>query len=165
MPETELTRAFLKHKSDLNSYITGRLKCSATANDLCHEIYFRALRVEDASSIKNLRSYLFKIASNLIKDHTRNETRRSKLIEQTGDVLFEKVEPRSPEDFLLARDELNRLLEIMKTLPEATRGIFYAHRFEGKTRQEIATQFGITPSTVDYHVKRVLTKIVEELEE
>lgn len=156
MSKTELTQAFLKHRYELTGYLSRQLRCVETANDIYHEVYLRALRVEDPSSVRNLRSYLFKIASNLVKDHVRNENRRAEILDENSSILKDEDKSFTPEDIVLSKNELDYLMKIMSTLPEKSRHIFYEHRFEGKTRQEIADKFDVSLTTVENHIKYVL---------
>ncbi|MEM9635122.1 MAG: RNA polymerase sigma factor [Pseudomonadota bacterium] len=162
--QTPLVRAFLDCQEELVSFFRGRLKSPESARDLSHEVYLRLQRVEDPGAINNHRSYIFKIARNLLIDHVRTETRRSTLLAEAGSVPWETRENPSPEQVVLARDDLETLRRAVSSLQPLSRRIFYAHRFERKTRQQIADEYCVSLTTVENHIRRVLDHFADALE-
>ena len=61
----------------------------------------------------------------------------------------------------MRKNELDYLTKVMSYLPDKSRQIFYEHRFEGKTRKEIAKQFDVSLTTVENHIKLVLEHLKE----
>lgn len=165
MSEPVLTRAFLECQEELLNFFRGRLRCTETARDLSQEVYLRLQRIENPRDISNHRSYIFKIARNLLIDHVRNETRRSALIAESGAVPWDRPERPSPEQTTIARNDLEVLRRVIPRLPSLSRRIFHAHRFEGKTRRKIAEEMGVSPTTVENHIRRVLEQFERALDE
>lgn len=151
-----LTCAFLECQEELVNFFKGRIKCPETARDLSQEVYLRLQRVEDPDSISNHRTYIFKVARNLMIDHVRTETRRSNLLEQAGTIPWEGRESPTPEQAAIARNDLDTLRRVIPALPAVSRQIFHSHRFEKKTRQQIADEHGVSLTTVENHIRLVL---------
>lgn len=156
MQETVLTRAFFENRHELIAFLKAKLQCAATANDLCQDIYLKLQRVDDSCAIENCRGYLFTIAANLVADNLRKETRRSSLWNDGQDIAWLTAENQTPEEICVARAEIDYLNRAVSELPELSRKIFYANRFENKTQREIAARFQISLSTVEYHIRKVL---------
>lgn len=165
MSKTSLTRVFIECQGELLGFLQGRVKCAATARDLYQDIYLRLHRVEDPDGVQNARGYIFQIARNLVKDHIRNETKRSQLLEKHGLLDWEAGEISTPEDIVLLRGELTQLQRAIPELPNLSRRIFHAHRFEGKTRRDIAREYGVSLTTVENHIRRVLEHLSNSLDE
>lgn len=165
MSDTILTRAFLQHQGELIGFFRGRLSCAETAKDLCQEVFIRLQRTEDPAAIENCRSYIFKVARNLLKDHIRNETRRAELLREVGVVPWDRPLQPTPEQVLSAHTELEQLKRVIPGLPVLSRRIFHRHRFQDKTRKEIAAEFGVSLTTVENHIRLVLEHMSHALDD
>lgn len=106
------------------------------------------------------RAYLTRIACNLLKDTGRQQARKGELFS----VRVEDI-PRveDPHSRLEARDMLRRIDAAILALPERTREIFMAHRFEELTYPEIAARMGICVKTVEKHISLALRALHREL--
>lgn len=155
MHTSSLTEAFIHIHSDIIGFFYNRLHCIETAKDLSQEVYLKLQRTEQKKVIDNPRSYIFTTARNLLNDHMRNENRRSDLLKQNSDILWMDPSP-SAETAVAAKDELSILKNSAKDIPLKSRQIFHAHRFQKKTRKQIADEFDISLSGVENHLRRVL---------
>ncbi|GGJ89244.1 hypothetical protein GCM10007426_18140 [Alloalcanivorax dieselolei] len=135
-------------------YLTRRLQCRFTAADLLQDLYLRLVQAEGQGPVLNMRAYLYRMAANLATDHIRVESRRREILEQNHqpEDLFET---RGPERNCMADETLRRLQDALQDLPERSRRIFFANRFEGKTQQQIAKEMGVSTTTVENHIRRV----------
>jgi RNA polymerase sigma factor (sigma-70 family) len=165
MQETVLTRAFFENRHDLMAFLKAKLQCTATADDLCQDIYLKLHRVDDPCAIENCRSYLFMVAANLVADTLRKEGRRSSLLSEGHDVAWPVMENPTPEDIFVGRAEIAWLNRAVAELPALSRKIFYANRFENKTQRDIAAQFEVSISTVEYHIRKVLDHLARARDE
>lgn len=166
MHDTALTRAFFENRQDLIAFLKAKLQCAATADDLCQDIYLKLRRVDDPSAIDNCRGYLFMMAANLVADRLRAEVRRLSLLKERGrEAAWKPAQERTPEELLVARAEIDYLNRAVAKLPELSRRIFYANRFESKTQRDIAAEFGVSISTVEYHIRKVLDHLASARKE
>jgi RNA polymerase sigma-70 factor (ECF subfamily) len=165
MQETALTRAFFEHRHDLLLFLKGRLHCTATADDLCQDIYLRLQGVGDDGTVENCRGYLFMMAANLIADTHRRETRRASLLAESRHTAWPTPEPLTPEEAFAARSEIDYLNRAVAELPALSRRIFHANRFEGRTQREIAADFELSLSAVEYHIRKVLDHLARARDE
>jgi RNA polymerase sigma factor (sigma-70 family) len=137
-------------------------KVSATeADDLVQNVFLNIqARGAEAGAIENVEGYLFRTAANVLARRLGREAWR-------GDPLAELLEPRddlSPERALIAKEQLGRVMEALKTLPPRTRQAFILHRFEEMTYVSIARQMGITTISVGKLIKRALRRLGDAAE-
>ncbi|MFY4731094.1 RNA polymerase sigma factor [Nitrospira sp. BLG_2] len=159
MSASHLAEIFLQHEQDLFRFLLRRLKCALTAQDLTHELFVKITTQHGAADIRNRRAYLFRMAANLATDHQRAMQNRSTLLAEAHGLLWGDVEHRHPERTLIARQELARLEEALAQLPAMSRKIFYLNRFERKTQLDIAEELGVSISTVEAHIRKVLNHL------
>jgi len=76
MGETKKTlveRLFAQHRGHLQTFFFRRVHSHPDAAELAQEVYVRMLRVPDMEAIRNPEAYLYTVASNLGKEHARQE--------------------------------------------------------------------------------------------
>jgi RNA polymerase sigma factor (sigma-70 family) len=159
---SSLLRSFAEHRDALLRFLNRRLNNAALAEDLIQETWLRAANSQalasGAAAIDNPRSYLFRIASNLVLDHQRHVGHGIEL--QATDEAAAIADPQpSPEDIVLYRSEFARLLEVIDGLSPRCREVFMLCRFEGFSHAEIAERLRISRSTVVSHMVNALTAI------
>ena len=134
---------------------------AAEADDLVQTVFLNIqTRGAEAGQIENVEGYLFRTAANVLARRLGRDAWK-------GDPLFEGLEPQddlSPERALIAREQLERVIEALKTLPPRTRQAFILHRFEEMTYVSIARQMGITTISVGKLIKRALRKLGDAAE-
>ncbi len=159
MSHTQLSDVFFEHEEGLFRFLVRRLKCVFTARDLTQELFLKISSQEDTQHIQNQKAYLFRMAANLATDHLRVEQNRAELLAEANDILWAGTEHRHAERVMIARQELARLERALSELPDLSRNIFQLNRFGHKTQQEIAKEFGISISTVEAHMRKVLDRL------
>jgi RNA polymerase sigma factor (sigma-70 family) len=159
---SSLLQSFAEHRDALLRFLNRRLNNAALAEDLIQETWLRAANSQalasGAAAIDNPRSYLFRIASNLVLDHQRHVGHGIEL--QATDEAAAIADPQpSPEDIVLYRSEFARLLEVIDGLSPRCREVFRLCRFEGFSHAKIAERLRISRNTVVSHMVNALTAI------
>ncbi len=163
LPEHGLSALFLLHQKDLMQFLTYKVRCAEAAADLTQETYLRIVHHPDVGNIDNMRAYLFRIANNLALDYLRSQTRHTQRDAGpvTDDMLCQKPEP----DALLSdHQQLAFLEQIIYGLPPKCRAVFLMSRVEGKSYTEISNELGISPRTVESHMRKALDQIRKQFE-
>ena len=133
---------------------------AAEAEDLVQDVFLAMQSRGAGARIENVEGYLFRTAANVLARRLGRDAWR-------GDPLSVVVEPQdelSPERALIAKEQLERVVEALKTLPPRTRQAFILHRFEEMTYVSIARQMGITTISVGKLIKRALRKLGDAAE-
>jgi RNA polymerase sigma factor (sigma-70 family) len=150
-----LTEMLALERGPLLRYLSRYLD-RASAEDVAQSLYFKLQRVADHPPIDNKRAYLFRLAFNLAVDHGRAEARQLKLQEEAAGYLAGAGPQPDTVSVLVTQSELQRVAQAAMELPQQTRRIFQLNRFEGLTQREIASQLGVSATTVEKHIRRAL---------
>lgn len=128
------------------------------ADDLAQEAFFRLLDRGVAGSDAGLRSWLFMVATNLVRDRSRTlETRRRIL---AGVPPPEHVP--GPDEDLSRAEEITRVRSALERMSPRDREMLLL-RQEGFTYREIADVAGVSPRSVGTILARALKKFATEL--
>jgi RNA polymerase sigma-70 factor (ECF subfamily) len=162
-----LIAAYLNRRQDLVRFFALRLRSEQAAEDLVQEIYLRAAAAARQDEIRNPESYLFKLGSNLMLDRLRSQRRAGRRDYVWLDLHAGSEDGRAPEPsaerVVEARQQLQRIVEILGELPPATQDVFRLHKFDGLTHAEVAKRLGISRSAVEKHVMAVLRRLEKAL--
>ena len=162
--DTLLQRIALEHESALRRFLNARLSGHPDYEDLLQETFLRVARQDDmeeklSGSLDTVRSYLFSIATNAIRDRHRKVVTRRKYdhltiyAPETGGLGF------SAEQIVSAQEQLGDIkAAIMKLKPDC-KDAFVLSRFEGLSYREIAERMGISISMVEKHIMNALSQI------
>lgn len=155
-PQT-FSELYLRHIGELCSFLTRRLNCRETAQELAHECFIRYLGQQGDADIENPRAMLYRIAGNLAIDHYRaGKIRGCVDIDECTELVCDKP---GPERIVAARQLMERLRSAIEALPAQCRRIFMRHKFDGIPHAEIAQEYGITRNTVEKHLVRALVSL------
>jgi RNA polymerase sigma factor (sigma-70 family) len=155
-------RLYARFRRPLLAFFRKRVGDRAEAEDLTQDVFVRLIGAGSLDQIANADAYVFKIASNLLHDRNRRAMRRFGYQELPLDealideLVNEFVEERGPERVLLGREAFAAALRVLDELGERTRNIFVLSRLENMKQRDIATLYGIAPSTVEKHIMRAL---------
>lgn len=146
----------------LRSFFARRVRDQTIVQDLTQETLLRVIAAQKQSQVARPESYVFTVATNLLRDRQRSFRRESGRtfvpIETVVADELEKelVEDLSPERVLLSKDTLYDVLRTLDELGERTRDIFVLFRLEGMKQKDIAALYDIGQSTVEKHVMRAV---------
>ncbi|PWB35298.1 hypothetical protein DCO48_02410 [Pseudomonas sp. SDI] len=147
-------QVFLAQRARMESLVSRRVGCRATAADLVQELFLRFWR-RPQIEVEALDTYLLRCAGNIAIDHLRSENARERATDGLCGSAF--VSPGSePQAALEIDNDLRRINAALCALPERTQQIFLLNRLHGRTYAEIATSMGVSPSAVEKHMMRAL---------
>ena len=161
MREREFERLYAEHARPLFSFLVYRTGDYALAEDLLADTFERVLRARRPFDPRRAaeKTWLYTIALNLLRDHSRKQATGQRVLEQVA-----ARDPRAAPDPALAavgeRDTLERALECLSA--EEREAI--ALRFGSDlTVPEIAKLKSEKLTTVEGRVYRALRKLRDEL--
>jgi len=130
---------------DLVKFLARRMASPADAQDLAQEVYLRLLRVEQLSLIRKPRSYLLRIAANLLHEW-RLKARQSRPHSAEGLELLTADE--DPEADAMRESRARCLRAQLDRLSPAMRAALVLQIRDGFTYDEIAARMNATPRMV-----------------
>jgi len=158
MRDDELERLFRTYHAPLVRYLTRRLGDRDWAEEVAQETFLRALRQDE---IQSERSWLFAVATNLVRDEARRSERRRRhlalLAEQEAGETVE-LEPtlERAEEAALARRAIDALAERDR--------LALLMREEGLNYDEIATALGLSVGSIGTTLARARRRLAEAYE-
>ena len=158
--EPEVLSASGDTRAELLRFLTSRLRCHATAEDVAQEAYLRLST--HAKEVRNPRAFLFEAAANLMRNVMRGGRRRAAFSEAVQYVLGD-TETRTPERRVLAAETLTQVERAIRELPPQCGRVFYLHRFEGLTQNEIAEHLGISTTAVEKSMRRAFARLEDAI--
>jgi RNA polymerase sigma factor (sigma-70 family) len=150
-----LEAVFLANREVLLRFLRAR-GAGEGAEDLLQELW---VRIHEAGSrglggpVAQPLSYLYRAADNLMRDRYRSQ-RQSTLRDQSWSEAHAATLPGvsdepSGERVLIARERLRRAVAAIDTLGPRAAAIFRRHRVDGVTQRVIASEMGVSISTVE----------------
>ena len=155
-PASGLESLLVEHRSDLLRFLAARSGSADGAEDLWQELWIKIKSVP-SGPIANGRSYLFRMANNLVLDRARARTRQvardGKWLSRDGTTSTEHIDPAPIADAELLKNEETALVhEAIEALPARAKRALMLYRFEGQGQAEIAAMMGISRSGVEKHL-------------
>ncbi len=150
------TRAYEEFGSALIGYLRANLRCADDAKDLAQDVYLRIVRHEDVGKIRSLKSYVFTIAKNLLRDKSRRcATKLAENCVHEDDVTL-SAQNGDPLQMIEAEECVRNVSRILGELRPACREAYLLSRTFELSYAEIARHMGISVSMVEKHISAAL---------
>lgn len=153
----DIERAYARHRAELRSFFaTVARDKTAHIEDLIHNVYLRLLEYPPTQVLREPQAYLFKLAwSELHRFHNKAMREPSAHDHDT----LERMSLRS--GWLTGADDVastaeNLLTKVLGQLPAIYGEVFVRFKWDGRTYQQIATEFKLTPRQVKRYIARTL---------
>ena len=159
MNDDELERLFHLYHTPLVRYLTRRLGDRDWAEEVAQETFLRALRQERLTSE---RSWLFAVATNLVRDEARKDERRRRhlqlLAEEQRDAVVEpeQLDADRAQEQALARRAVDSLAERDR--------LALLMKEEGLNYGEIADALGMSVGSIGTTLARARKRLAETYE-
>ena len=138
-----------EYREVLCRYFSRRGASLGAIEDLVQEVFVRLAKLAQKKLIKNGEAYLMRTASTVWIDYLRKQQRMNSRAHFEYDDEQHSPDGISPERALESRQNLDRVIEALETLPPRTRQIYLLCRVDGQKRRSVAEKMGITVSAVD----------------
>ena len=156
---------FHRTKGKLKGFLIKVLPCGEDDESILQEVYLKLWsNRKGIKADRNLETYLFAIARNMVVDVMRKRFHKQKYLE---DLFCRLKEGYKDSLDTLAKVEYSELekkvFELIEKLPEKRQLIFKLNRMEGLTYNGIAARLNISENTVDSQMRKPLFSLRAEI--
>lgn len=149
-----------RHAPALGRYLAAGGAPTAEVDDLVQDTFFRAFRgIEGWRGDGTFRGWLFRIASNLLKDRFRASKGRVFVEVEDQDI----ADHADPEGELVAGEVGEQLRRGLERLPRLQREVFLLRVQQGLEYSEIAVALDTTPGSARVHYHHAVKRLKELL--
>lgn len=143
---------YRQHHGWLRGWLQRKVGNAFDAADLAQATFLRVLAPRGMQGVQEPRAYLTTIARNLLINHVRRRAIEQAYLDALA-LMPEPVAP-PPEVRLMFFERLVELDRRLAGLPAQARQAFLLVQLDGMGQQEVATELGISLSTVKRHLAR-----------
>jgi RNA polymerase sigma factor (sigma-70 family) len=155
--KTLVERLFSEHAGPLEAFFFRRVRQRADAAELAQEVYARMLRVADMESIHNPEAYLYTVASNLAKEHARQEPSDERVVDVDDPIIQEQLAELPPFVGQLDTEQrIKRLREVLPQLSAKCHAAVILQYWHGQSYEEIAQRLGVSTNMVKKYLTQAL---------
>jgi RNA polymerase sigma-70 factor (ECF subfamily) len=127
------------------------LKSDDLVKEITQELFFKIWEVRaHIDQEKSFKSYLFRIAENLVRDYFRKVAKDRRLLAKivaSSSELYLHIE----ED-MLSKEDAQKLQEAINLMPPQRKMVFTLCKLEGKSYKEVEEIMGINAKTISSHM-------------
>jgi RNA polymerase sigma factor (sigma-70 family) len=156
----DVAALFEEHHQSVYRYLVRFCGDADVAADAAQETFARLVERPPQAGVE--RAWLFKVATNLVMDHARTRSRRSRLLHRSPDRAPLGDAPRDPGDLVEARERQRVVSDALASLSEKERTALLM-REEGFAHREIAEAPGTTVGSVGTLLARALDRLADRL--
>jgi RNA polymerase sigma factor (sigma-70 family) len=154
---TLVERLFAQHGGALRAFLSRRVRKSPDAAELAQEVYLRMLRLEDSSIIENPEAYLYTVASNLAKEHSRSEARAGSALDIDDPHIQQQLaELPGFGSELDTQQRIKRLQVVLRQLPAKCQAAVVLQYWHGLSYEEIGQRLGISTNMVKKYLSQAM---------
>ena len=161
-----------QHQARIYRVLWCELRDDEAAATLTQDCFLKAYRARaDFRGEASVSTWLVRIAVNLARDHQRNRRQsfwRRLLVgnAKEAELATEMAVDRTPlaDRALLAREQLQRTMEAVKSLSAQQQTVFHLRFLEELSLEEIAQAMGIETGTVKSHLSRAVNALRQQRE-
>jgi len=150
-----IQQIFERHHDEIYRYVARLTGDPDLAADIAQETFIRW--VENAPDQLEARAWLYKVATNLCRDHVRVHSRRIELLKESPESTPIGNAPLDPHRGVEALERRDAVRDVLSGLPEKDRVMLLMQQ-EGFSHKEIAEAVGTTTGSVGTMLARALQR-------
>ena len=155
--KTLVERLFTEQHASVQAFLNRRVRRHPDAAELAQEVYLRMLRVPDIGAVQNPEAYLYTVASNLAKEHSRQQRKDDAALDVDAPVVQEQLaELPGFARQMDAEQRSKRLREVLRQLSPKCQAAVALQYWHGLSYEEIALRLGISTHMVKKYLSQAL---------
>ena len=159
MTAAEQERLYAEYHDRVLGYIRARVNNREDAEDLCAEVFEKALRASSGYDAARAApgTWLYAITRNTVIDHFRTARPQDELPEDLADDAL-------PEDGILQAELLDSLASALEALPEELTDIIVLRYYDRLPLTEVALRLGMSYGAVKLRHQKALALLKRNME-
>lgn len=154
-----MENVFLEHRERLLRFLRAR-GAGDDAEDVLQDLWQRIAALPEGPVAEPL-SYLFRAAENAMRDRHRASSSRSRREQNWHDAGGAPEPPPGGERVLIARQRLREVESALSGLGPRVDTVFRRFRLDGMGQGEIASELGVSLSTVEKDLQRAYRALAQ----
>lgn len=159
-----LVDALCEHYDDLLGQLRRRFGAHAFVQDVLHDACVRLLERPEPALVRSPLRLLRRILNHLAIDRYRSDQARARHDAQFRAMDELACPTANPEQRTCARQQLERLMHAIDTLPPRCREVFILHKIHGMHQADVARLQAISIKTVEKHIRTGLAHCRRRME-
>lgn len=156
----EIEPIYREHSAVLFRYVVRLTGDAELAADVVHDTFIKLSEMPPRSP--NPRNWLYRVATNLVRERRRTAGRRLRLVQGGAERLPHGDAPVPPDVLLEQREARDAVRAALAELPERDRAVLLM-RADGMAYHEIAQAIGTTTQSVGTILMRAMRKLTRQL--
>ncbi len=149
-----LQTLYAEHHGWIHGWLRRKLGCAFDAADLAHDTFVRLMQRDLSIELREPRAYLTTIAHGLMVNHLRRRDLEQAYLQSLAALPIETAP--SPEQRAIILETLLQIDRLLADLPPRVRRAFLLNQLDGRSHAEIATDVGVSVSSVRQYIARAL---------
>lgn len=156
--EAAFEKLYFLYSKRLLGYLIKLVKSETIATEILQDVFLKIWnKRQDIDANQSFRSYLFRIAENIVFDFFRKAARDKKLQETL--IKHACKEYSHVEENFCAKENEQILHDVINLLPPRRREIFQLVKIEGRSYDEVSRLLSVSTSTISDHIVKA-TKFI-----
>jgi RNA polymerase sigma factor (sigma-70 family) len=150
-------------RTRLQRLLRGRGRTREDAEDLIQEAFLKLqLYREQGGEVRKPEAFLVRTVLRLSMNARRDEHRDLFCDVPVEELTVIDTSP-SPDDILAAEQQLDLMKRTLDAISERTREVFFLHRGDGLTYQQIAKLYGMTTKAVERRIAHAMLTLANKM--
>ncbi|MEP1385620.1 MAG: RNA polymerase sigma factor [Paraglaciecola sp.] len=147
--------SFLTTIPKLRLFVQTRTKNNDLTDDVVQETMLRTFRSREIDNLQNPLAYMVTVSKTVLFDHWKSK------LKAEADFQLDTLEDKSAgiEEAYLQQEKIHILRNVLANMPELRRKVFEMRRIDGKSREVIAKELGISVEAVKKHINRAMVEL------
>jgi RNA polymerase sigma-70 factor (family 1) len=149
--ETAFTLLYDKYSKQLYRNIFRLVKDEDIAQELLQDLFLKIWESrEHINPEKSFKSFLYKVAENLVYAHFRKIAKDNRIIARL--VMSSAEFDTNVEDAIINKENQDLLKKAIEHLSPQRKHIYTLCKLDGKSYEEVSSELGISVSTISDHI-------------
>lgn len=158
-PTPDISEIFNTFQQEIFRYVAARVRDREVALDITSDVFIKTYDFLEKNTIDTVRPFLYKVAKNLIIDHSRKRKSVS-LDSLVDDHYLDVAEQATPKDI----NHQAMLARVLDTLSEKYQDILVKRYINELSLEEISQIYGVSLNNASVLCHRALVKAQEEFQ-